>query len=64
MIWLIILLIFALGIFLIFRSKTKGYKILGYVLMGCSVIFTLVILSLIGMETDVNITNEPIIIVD
>ncbi|ALX47627.1 hypothetical protein AOX59_03385 [Lentibacillus amyloliquefaciens] len=58
MIWLI-LLILILGIFLVIKSKTRGYKILGYVLISCILIFTVIVISNMGVKTDENITEEP-----
>ncbi len=58
MIWLI-LLILLLGIFLVIKSKTRGYKILGYVLISCILIFTVIVISNMGVKTDETITEEP-----
>lgn len=64
MLWLILLSIFVLGCFLIFRSKTRGYKILGYVIVGCSLAFSIVVVSSMGVKTDNIIEYEPTIITD
>lgn len=59
MIWLILLLILTLGIFLVIKSKTKGYKILGYVLISCTLIFTAFVVSNMGVKIDEDISEEP-----
>ena len=50
------------------ESKTKSSRVLGYVLVSYCLLFTIVLISIIGVKTDVNNTDnnldEPIIITD
>ncbi|MFD1068114.1 hypothetical protein [Oceanobacillus locisalsi] len=57
MLWFILLAIFILGCYLIVKSPTRGYKILGYVIIGFALVFVIVILSSVGVRTN-NIINE------
>ncbi|MFD1416949.1 hypothetical protein [Oceanobacillus jeddahense] len=52
MFWLALLAILILGCYLIVKSQTRGYKILGYFLVGSTVVFAVMAISLIGVETD------------
>ncbi|AIF45751.1 hypothetical protein X953_19950 (plasmid) [Virgibacillus sp. SK37] len=62
MLWLILILFLVMGIFLIVKSKTKSYKILGYVVVTITLVFALVIFSGIGVKTDKDISEEQVII--
>lgn len=59
MLWLILLAILILGCYLIVKGPTRGYKILGYVIIGLSVVFAIVIISSIGVKTNNIINEEP-----
>ncbi|GIO22093.1 hypothetical protein [Oceanobacillus sp. J11TS1] len=58
MLWLILLAMLIVGCYLIIKSQTRGYKILGYVLVVCVIVCAVVILSSIGVKTDNEIDDD------
>ncbi|MYL60932.1 hypothetical protein GLW20_25845 [Virgibacillus halodenitrificans] len=61
MMWLILLLMLILGIYLVFKGKTRGYKILGYALISLILIFIVIIALNMGVKTEDEIIKGPTI---
>lgn len=63
MIWILIILLI-IGIALVVKSNSRSYKILGYVLLVIFLLFILFFISNLGVDTEEEISENPVIQLD